>query len=88
MPTIECLIGELRGELRAHMEDRRAHDERIEARFDVLEEKVTALVSARDVDKGAWGAYSKVGAGVVAALGLIGYVATNGLPDFVKRVLH
>jgi len=87
MPTVECILGELRGELRAHVEDRRIHDARIEERFERIDAKLAALTSARDNSLGAMWAFSKVGVGVVALFGLLGYFATNGLPEFVKRVL-
>ena len=87
MPSVECILGELRGELRVHMEERRVRDREIDARIDRIDQRLVALTAARDNSLGAMWAFSKVGVGVVALFGLLGYLATNGVPEFLKRFL-
>jgi hypothetical protein len=97
MPTLECLIGELKGRLeeseRAREERDAARDERDaarDARLARIEGKVDGVVADRLADRnqvsGAMWAFSKIGAGVVALLGILGWLAVNGVPAPVRRL--
>jgi hypothetical protein len=90
MPTLECLIGEMRGRLEEMDRAREARDEALDARLERIEGKVDGVISDRAADRnqaaGAMWAFSKIGAGVVALLGLLGWLAINGVPAPVKRL--
>jgi hypothetical protein len=90
MPTIECLLGELRGKIDEMEKAREVRDDALDARLERIEEKVDGVISDRSADKnqvaGAMWAFSKIGAGVVALLGLLGWLAVNGVPAPIKRM--
>jgi len=89
MPTDDCFkdIGELFGRMAAHERREEEIEKVIFRRLDEINEKLDALRSGRDQATGAVWALSRIGAGVVAAFGLIGWIAVHGVPEWVKSAL-
>lgn len=86
MPTEDCheTIGELRAEIENLKEWKRDHDKKEAARMLAQAAAEAALLKSEAFKDGAVWALAKVGAIVVTALSMVGYVTIHGFPGWIK----
>ena len=88
MPDQECFktIGELHAEIENLKEWKREVERREAGHLVDQRKKEEASIQAEAFKDGAIWALAKVGAVVVSALSVVGYLAVNGVPVWVKKL--